>query len=225
MPDPAVPPESRAGAGAASRSGPGSGSRSALAHRAARAWPWIGILLVTGVVQFVRDAPADGALFLIVAGVLVVDTVRPLGSWRRPVVARRLVGWGVAALAVLLLVLLPRHSVGEGIVVVAIGLAVVPFAWPERPASGAPRSSSSSLRRTGVLWAAVALAVCVWELTSFVLGRVAPGGVVEHPAISDLLNPAVDKWWGHALFAAGWLAFGMLLVVPWRRAGSDGERS
>ena len=165
-----------------------------LGRRMLRAAPWLAILLITGTVQFVRDAPWDGVIFLTVAAVLAVDVVRPLPSWRRPRVARKLVVWLVVAAAGLLLVLMPRHSVGEGIVAIAIGLTALVFAWPDRPAS-ARVADDRTIRRTGVLWAITALAVCVWELTSFVLGRIMPGGVIEHPAVSDLINPLLD-WTG-----------------------------
>jgi hypothetical protein len=189
-------------------------------RRLLRAAPWIGILLITGTVQFVRDAPWDGVIFLTVAAVLTVDAVRPLPSWPRPRVARAVVVWLIVVGAALLLVVTPRHSVGEGIVAIAIGLTALVFAWPDRPAE--PRvADDRTLRRTGVLWAVTALAVCVWELTSFVLGRTMPGGVIEHPAVSDLVNPLLDLNWGHALFAAAWLAFGALLLVPWRGRARD----
>ena len=188
-------------------------------RRVLRAAPWLAILLITGTVQFVRNAPWDGVIFVTACAVLTVDVVRPLSSWPRPHVRRKLV-WLVVAAAGVLLVLMPRHSVGEGIVAIAIGLTALLFAWPDRPAS-ARVADDPTIRRTGVLWAITALAVCVWELTSFVLGRVMPGGVIEHPAISDLINPILDVDWGHAVFAAAWLAFGALLLVPWRKgAGS-----
>jgi hypothetical protein len=199
---------------------------STVGRRAARAAPWLAILLITGTVQFVRDAPWDGVIFLTVAAVLAVDVVRPLPSWPRPRVApkpvARLVVWVIVAAAGLLLVVMPRHSVGEGIVAVAIGLTALVFAWPARPVA-ARIADDGTLRRTGILWAMTALAVCVWELASFVLGRTMPGGVIEHPAVSDLIDPLLDVGSGHALFAAAWLAFGALLVVPWRGAPS-GER-
>jgi len=189
--------------------------------------PWIAILLITGTVQFVRDAPWDGVIFLTVAAVLVVDVVRPMPSWPRPRAAQALVVWLVVAASGLLLVLMPRHGLGEGLVAVAVGLTALLFAWPDRPAAagtGAGSASPRAIRRTAVLWSVTALAVCVWELTSFVLGRTMPGGVIEHPAVSDLINPLLDLNWGHAVFAAGWLAFGALLVVPWRRSSDGGRR-
>ena len=185
-------------------------------QRMLRAAPWLAFLLITGTVQFVRNAPWDAVIFFTAAAALAVDVVRPLPSWPRPHVARKLVVWLVVALAGLVLVLMPRHSVGEGIVAIAIGLTALLFAWPDRPAS-ARVADDRTIRRTGVLWAITALAVCAWELTSFVLGRVAPGGVIEHPAISDLINPVLDVDGGRAVFATAWLAFGALLVVPWRK--------
>ena len=136
-------------------------------RRMLRAAPWLAILVITGTVQFVRDAPWDGVIFLTVAAVLAVDVVRPLPSWRRPRVVRKVVVWLIVAAAVLVLVLMPRHGVGEGIVAVAIGATALVFAWPARPVR--PRvADDRTLRRTAVLWSVTALAVCVWELASFI---------------------------------------------------------
>ena len=69
-----------------------------------------------------------------------------------------------------------------------------------------------------MLWAIAGIAICGWELASFVLERVYPGQKSAHPAISDLLDPALDVTWGRALFIAGWLLLGLLLLVPRRRS-------
>jgi hypothetical protein len=45
-----------------------------------------------------------------------------------------------------------------------------------------------------------------------VLGRVVPAQKAEHPAISDLLDPAIDQFWFRALFVIGWLALGLALL-------------
>jgi hypothetical protein len=69
------------------------------------------------------------------------------------------------------------------------------------------------VRRTAILWAAVGVATCLWELTSFVLQRVQPQQKAQHPAISDLLDPALDQLWFRALFVAGWIALGIALLA------------
>ena len=50
------------------------------------------------------------------------------------------------------------------------------------------------------------------------LERTYPDQKSAHPAISDLLDPTLDLTWGRALFIAGWLLLGLLLLVPWRRS-------
>ena len=53
-----------------------------------RAAPWIAILLLTGIVQFIRATPVDGVIFLLVALVAAVDAVRPLPGRSRIMPAR-----------------------------------------------------------------------------------------------------------------------------------------
>jgi len=191
-------------------------------RRALPALPWIAIVAITAVVQFLRDAPVDGVVFAAVGAALLLDVLRlvPEDAPRlaRPATIPTVVG----ALAVgALLVLTPRHGVVDGILLVGLGLAVIPFAWggvrlrdgrDRRPAD--PRA----LRRTAVAWAATGIATCLWELTSWVLGRLLPPAeALQHPAISDLLDPALDQLWFRAVFVAAWLALGLALITRGRR--------
>ena len=43
-----------------------------------RSAPWLVILLLTGIVQFIRATPVDGVIFLLVALVATIDAVHPL---------------------------------------------------------------------------------------------------------------------------------------------------
>jgi hypothetical protein len=183
--------------------------------------PWIAIPVITAVVQFVRDAPFDGVVFAAVAAALLVDLTGVVPATRRlgrPGTIPALVGiavvWAVLAFT-------PRHGIVDGIVLAGLGIALAPFAW----AGVAPRAGRTpravderALRRTAVAWALAGIATCVWELTSFVLGQLLPEKqALQHPAISDLLDPALDQLWFRALFVAAWLALGLALVTRGRR--------
>lgn len=202
--------------------------RAATASRAAwRSLPWIAIVTLTAVVQFIRAAPIDGMVFAVVAVALLADALGMLPRIRPLARPGRLPVLAAALAACLLLVFTPRHGVVDGIVLVGLGLAVIVGGWPGlraahdagRPNEGPegrtgdrPGTPVAAIRRTAILWAAVAIATCLWELTSFVLGRVLPEQKAQHPAISDLLDPALDQFWFRALFVVGWVALGLALV-------------
>ncbi len=179
--------------------------------------PWIAIVAITAVVQFIRGAPIDGVVFGVVAVALLADVIGAIpqiGPLARPGTVPVLAGGLTVAL---LLALMPRHGIVDGIVLVGVGIAAVPVAWAG-VRSGAERTrgpwpgDTAALRRTAILWAAVGVATCAWELTSFVLGRVLPEQKEQHPAISDLIDPALDQFWFRALFALGWVALGVALL-------------
>ena len=182
-----------------------------------RSFPWIAIVAITAAVQFIRAAPVDGVVFGIVAIALLADAiglVPPLPSVARPGIVPVLVG---AAAAAVLLALTPRHGVVDGIVLIAAGIVAIPAAWAGvRPGvergRGPQPGNTAAVRRTAILWAAAGVATCLWELTSFVLGRVLPEQKALHPAISDLLDPALDQLWFRALFVLGWIALGLALL-------------
>jgi hypothetical protein len=182
-----------------------------LLRRLAR--PWTVILVATGLFQVFRGAPLDGAFFLVVAAVLVADE---FGFVTLPgVAAPRRWGVGVAA-AVLgtLMVLAPRHGLVEGLVVSAIGLSVLLFAWPDH---GGTTATPAPLRRAGILWSVVAVTACVIELASFLLGVPSEAAKFAHPSVSLLLDPALDTIEGRVVFTALWLVVGIALLRRGRR--------
>jgi hypothetical protein len=195
---------------------------SSLVRPALRSAPWIAIVALTAAVQFVRAAPLDGVVFCAVAAALLADALGilpQLGPVARPGALPVLVG---ALTAGALLALTPRHGVIDGIVLVGAGVAALATGWPglrpaarpDHPRRRAPRpGDATAVRRTAILWAAVGVATCLWELTSFVLQRVQPQQKAQHPAISDLLDPALDQLWFRALFVAGWIALGIALLA------------
>jgi hypothetical protein len=185
------------------------------ARQIARALPWIAILVIIGTVQFIRDAPVDSVIFAVVAVLIALDAVGVLPQL--PAVKASLPALAIGGvLAAVLLVLLPRHGVAAGVVVVAVGLAAIAIAWswPAR-ATRAPRRQ---VLRGAILWASITIVLCLWELSSFLLGRFTADTKIAHPAVSDLLDPAIDTWPGRIGFVAVWLAGMIGFVRVGRRA-------
>ena len=185
-----------------------------------RALPWIAILLIIGTVQLIRDAPVDSVVFGVVALLIALDAfgllpqVPPLPV---PLLALAL-GAGLAAI---LLVVAPRHGVLAGIVVSAVGIAAAAIAW-SRPA-GATARPGKRVIRGAVLWASVTVLLCLWELSSFLLGRFTAETKIAHPAVSDLVDPAVDALPGRIVFVAVWVA--AMLGFVWVGRGRDRRTS
>ncbi len=170
--------------------------------------PWTVILVATGLFQVFRGAPVDGAFFLLLAAVLVVDE---LGLVALPAVRTPRLAVLAATAIVLgtLMVLAPRHGLVEGLIVSGIGLTVLLLAWPDpRPADAA----RAPLRRAGILWAVVAVAACLIEVVSFLLGVPSEAAKFAHPSISLLLDPALDTIEGRVVFTALWLVVGIALL-------------
>lgn len=193
------------------------------AHRAApwRAAPWIAIPVIIAVVQLVRDAPLDAVVWGVVALLLVLDVAGALPE--APVVRvplAPLLAVGAATAAVL--VLAPRHGIVAGVTVAIVGFAAGALAWT-RPPQGTPRGATAPaadrvrLVRGATLWAVVAVVLCLWELSSFLLGRDDEAAKLTHPAVSDLLDPLIDTWPGRVAFVVLWVATGIAFIRAGRR--------
>jgi hypothetical protein len=84
-------------------------------------------------------------------------------------------------------------------------------------AARAAASRPTGISRAGIAWAAIAIAGCLWEVASFLLGLLSPAAMVEHPSISILLDPVLDSSGGQIGFVAVWL-FGLVWLL--RRTGA-----
>ncbi|GAA1997863.1 hypothetical protein [Microbacterium ulmi] len=175
---------------------------------------WLFVVVAIGLVQLLRRQWGDAIIFGVTAFALTADAsgLLPLeGSWRRPRTRTVVIVGVVAAVP---LVLLPRHGVAMAIAVMAIGVAAGAAAWPRHPSPVRPWSRG--LRALAIWWGAVWIAGCLWELAEVLRGAQLPGGRAAYPALSDLLNPAVDTVAGKIVFVVCWLAVGGFLV---RRGG------
>lgn len=172
------------------------------------AQPWTLILVITGLFQVFRGAPIDGAFFLVVAIVLMMDALGWVSGPDRAQ-PRRGVMIGAAAVLGTLMVVAPRHGVMEGLIVSAIGLSVLFFAWPS---PGDTDALAAPLRRSAILWSVIGVVCCLWEVSSFLLGLPSPEAQFTHPSISLLLDPLLDTLEGRIAFTALWLLAGIALL-------------
>jgi hypothetical protein len=180
---------------------------------------WILILILTGGFQFYRGAIADGIVFLAMAVALIVGKTGILrrldGQALRP---RRLVVAIVLAIDAVVLVFTPRHGIGDGIVIAVTGVLVFLVAWPNETATDpTPEPWSTRLTRAAIAWAILGILFCVWELAMYFLGY-GQDGRTAFPALSDILDPALNNPIGRVLGVAAWLAGGIALTRRGRTA-------
>jgi hypothetical protein len=180
--------------------------------------PWIAIPVIIAIVQLVRDAPLDAAVFGVVAVLLALDVTGVLPEVpvaRVPLAPLLAVGVVVAVV----LVLAPRHGVVATVAVSAVGVAAGVLAWARPPERTTARVADRvRLVRGATVWAVVAVTLCLWELSSFLLGRDDEAAKLAHPAVSDLLDPLIDTWWGRVAFVVLWVVAGSGFIRAGRRA-------
>ncbi|MGV1034654.1 MAG: hypothetical protein ACOYBP_05460 [Microbacteriaceae bacterium] len=186
------------------------------------AWPmssvlWIIVLVIMASFQTWRGAVIDGVLFYSLAGVLVIDrlTRGSITIFRTPVVVPRPVTLAITGTLALVLIVAPRHSWIDFVVVVAIGVTVLLVAWaPQsqpRPVAHAP------LVRSAAAWSIIAISLCLVEAIAFILSVTMPQGSAGFPTISVLLDPVLQNGVGRTIAVAVWLAAGLGLLGFWRR--------
>jgi hypothetical protein len=182
-----------------------------------RAVPWIAIVAIISLVQVLRVEYFDAIVFGATAVVLAVDAVAgPRIRAPRPPL------WAVIAAAAaigVVLALAPRRGIVMAVAVIVVGVAAIAIAWPD-PVRDDPPADVRRTTRAAIAWAIVAVATCLLELGSFLVGRETAETKYLHPALSDLIDPALNLPGGTAVFGALWLALGVLLVTRGRRRSS-----
>jgi hypothetical protein len=179
--------------------------------------PWTMILILAGGFQLFRAAYSDAVIFLVPATLLAADTLGLL-DFAHSISAphpNRIVLTVAAAMVGLVLVVARRHSLVDALVLWAIAFATLPLIWTDRREE--PEGDRVALRRSAILWAAVGILTCAWEVVSFVLGIPSEAAAQAHPTISILLDPVVGSLPGRMLFVLLWLSGGMALLRLWRR--------
>jgi hypothetical protein len=119
--------------------------------------------------------------------------------------------WLAAALIYVLVVgSFIRYSWPATVAVLGLGTVVVAAGWrgPRRPRARPARPSRTGL----LLWLAVILAACLWELQALLQQPTLTASSYPHPTISTLTDPVLAGWGGRALLLVVWLLFGWFLV-------------
>jgi hypothetical protein len=178
---------------------------------------WICVLGIMAGFQTWRGAYVDGVLFFSLVGMLIVDrlTGGRLVILKKPVLAPKAVTLAITGTLGVVLVLAPRHSWVDLAVFVAIGVTVLLVAW--EPAPERIQRPHKAYLRSMWMWSMLAVAICLWEATAFILSVTMPGGNEDFPTISVLLDPFVENTAGRLLFVGLWLAAGYGLLRFWRR--------
>jgi hypothetical protein len=187
--------------------------------------PVIVILLLAGVAELLAGDPlVDGLVPLTVAAALSWDRVRrqraPGGEPAAATVSRATDRLVPARRTPALVVGALLYSVAAGglarfswpaMVAVAVpGIVGVMGAWyaaPRASAEAAPIQAGGA-----AAWAAVFVALALWELVTWLLQPTLTTGSPAHPTISVLLDPLLGSHPGRSVGLAAWLALGWFLV-------------
>jgi hypothetical protein len=180
-----------------------------------RVGSWCAISILIGITQAIRGVIVDATIFFVVALVLAFDG---LGTTRielpRPRLHRAQVVVPAVVLASAVLVLAPRHGVVITVTMALIGLVVLSVAWVSRGGQVRKEPRGPAVTRAVTWWTTLVVAICLWELAAFIWGRGGATATYAHPAISDLLDPALDSFPGRLVFFAVWFGLGSALLRP-----------
>jgi len=187
--------------------------------------PAVPILLAASVVHVVRRNAIDFGVFFGTAVVILIDARRhdmaPAGVARIGRPRAWLVVAGMTLFSALVALAAPA-SLGARLVLVVVGLGalVLVLARPQR----SPALQERPAARGWPVWAVIGVAACLWELTSFIAQQVWPLDQDAHPAVSDLVEPLLQTWFGRAVFLVLWASAGWWLLRRLVGPGPDSER-
>lgn len=169
---------------------------------------WICILAIMAGFQAWRGAYVDGILFFSLVAMLIIDrlTGGRIVIMKKPIAAPKILTLANTGVLGMVLVLAPRHSWVDLAVFIAIGVTVLLVAW--EPAPDREQRPHQALMGSMWMWSMLAVAICVWEASAFVLSVTMPRGYENFPTISVLLDPFVENVWGRMIFVGLWLAAG-----------------
>jgi hypothetical protein len=194
-------------------------ARSSFLHRV-RDPVIVAIFVLAGIFEVLTGDPVVHASVLFtVAAALAWEALR---RGRRDAVEsdRGIVGRGRPSVSPLLVLaglsyafivaLFGRYSWPATVGVVAPGAAGVVVAWRTPSREDPPTSRLDS--RGAAAWAAVFVALALWELAALLLQPSLTTPSQAHPTISTLMDPILASYIGRSMVLTLWLAFGWYLV-------------
>jgi len=175
---------------------------------------WVAVFAITSALQIFRGAALDEVFFIGGTGVLAAATwfAREAPAGRRfekmANIARH-----IALFLILVLAIVPRHSIA----MLAVLVGMLPFlllaAWIGP--YGVAHEKSKRISYTRHLWTAWAVIFCVWEFAANILGQLV-GNLTSYPTISILLDPLIDTKIGKLVFVSLWIWAGYVLLFRLR---------
>ncbi|MFL6271662.1 MAG: hypothetical protein ACJ75A_16250 [Actinomycetes bacterium] len=184
--------------------------------------PVIVILVLAGAAELLAGDPlVDGLVLLTVAAALARDRVRGRPPGGVPIAAPEWADRLLRARPTPALVIggllysvaaggLARFSWPVMVAVAVPGVVGVASAWYAAPR---PPVGTAPIRQGGAAgWAAVFVALGLWELGAWLLQPSLTTGSPAHPTISILLDPLLGSHPGRSVGFAAWLALGWFLV-------------
>jgi hypothetical protein len=162
------------------------------------------IIVAAGCFHLGRGAPVDGIVFLATAAALAAAELaqpRPPGPRDLPATA------ALAAVPVGLLVAMWQP--GTTPVAVAVAVTGPPMLYLALTKDGDAEPTDAG---TWWPWAAAGVAICLWELTSFLQQSDPATANPDHPTLSAILEPVFAHNPGRAVMIIGWLAAGVYLA-------------
>jgi hypothetical protein len=189
------------------------------------AQPTVLILLAAGVVHIIRRNPFDISIFFGTALLIVVDRLR-----REPTVSTgvaeplsgrlRLAAAGALALYSVVAGQWETDTWPMRVAMIIPGLLFAVIVAVRTPVE---EGSVPRVGRGWIPWAAIAVAIALWELTSFVQQPNPIDDSYQHPTISAIVEPWLESWVGRSVFLMLWVAAGFWLIRT-IAAGRSGPR-
>ena len=180
--------------------------------------PVVVILLLAGFFDSISGNPIHGVVLGTVALALAFDGERNVEMARPggPGMAALRTAWGralligVAALYAVSGGTFGRYSWQATLAILLPGFTALTLAW-RGPLPGAPKPGRPK-RRAVLPWAAVFVALALWELAALLMQPTLTTDSYAHPTISVLSDPALATHPGRSVIMFAWLCVGGYLV-------------
>ena len=175
---------------------------------------WVAAFSVNFFFQLYRGSTQDIAIFTIALVLLILESSNYL-NWIPEFKTLRNSRLNFVLLTFVSLYLLFTKRGAFATIWVFIGLFVFLFWDLWRRDNGEKIELNKKQRRSSEVWAILGIALCFWELITFVLASISKDDN-SYPTISVLISPHLDGLIGRAIFIICWAALGFILINDWK---------
>lgn len=169
---------------------------------------WLAIFVITAVFQFWRASELDGLIFIVIIALLTISAFsnRSFTSFGEEPAFKK---WGALYLGLIALTLIVSriHTLPAMIAL----LGAIPLLLVSREKYEHIKPPQKSMVRSTIIWSGIALAACIWELVSYILGSIT-GDPSRTPTISMIVDPILHHPEGRFIFVLLWTLMGYELL-------------